>query len=553
MPPRRHLNRKEVREPVNDWNELRQTLLAIQENIQATIHESIHEVVELFQLRDQCRRRSRRGSDVESEDDVNPFAGYRSRRGDNESDMYKERNDRHWESGFKVEIPEFHGSVRGEELLDWLVAVEEAMEFKQVPGYRKVALVATKFRGKAASWWLLVKATRSRAGKEKIRSWEKLQRLLKETFLPYNFDRTMFTRFQNLRQGSHSVNDYVEEFSLLFTRNEIFDSEMQLVSRFIGGRRPQVQNAMSQFDPVTVAEAHRRDVAFEQQFQYASESWNSGGVQNGNQSGSWTEPATIKAGGKEIAENNANTKLQSGLGGDDQALRRSTRPNVLCCYSCGEVGHRQTACPNQTRRGLLTDDVRWDTNELFEPDGDDEVVNNMLEDHNHGDQGNMLMLRHVCLSPITIEEPWLQTHIFQSTCTVQGKVCRFVIDSGSSSNVISEEAVNKLGLVREAHPSPYKLTWLKTGTEIRVTHRCLVSLSIGPFYKDKIYCDIAPMDVSHILLGRPWQYDRSVLHDGRRNTHAFVFENRRIILFQHYHVLRHSLKHVLKQEKLQQF
>jgi hypothetical protein len=28
------------------------------------------------------------------------------------------------------------------------------------------------------------------------------------------------------------------------------------------------------------------------------------------------------------------------------------------------------------------------------------------------------------------------------------------------------------------------------------------------------------MDVSHVLLGRPWQYDRNVIHDGRKNTYT---------------------------------
>ena len=30
-----------------------------------------------------------------------------------------------------------------------------------------------------------------------------------------------------------------------------------------------------------------------------------------------------------------------------------------------------------------------------------------------------------------------------------------------------------------------------------------------------------PMDVCHILLGRPWQYDRGAIHDGKRNTYKF--------------------------------
>ena len=40
-------------------------------------------------------------------------------------------------------------------------------------------------------------------------------------------------------------------------------------------------------------------------------------------------------------------------------------------------------------------------------------------------------------------------------------------------------------------------------------------------YKDKIMCDVMPLDVCHILLGRPWQYDRATVHDGKRNTYKF--------------------------------
>jgi hypothetical protein len=39
-------------------------------------------------------------------------------------------------------------------------------------------------------------------------------------------------------------------------------------------------------------------------------------------------------------------------------------------------------------------------------------------------------------------------------------------------------------------------------------------------YKDKILCDVIPMDICHVLLGRPWQYDRNVVHDGRMNTYT---------------------------------
>ena len=46
-------------------------------------------------------------------------------------------------------------------------------------------------------------------------------------------------------------------------------------------------------------------------------------------------------------------------------------------------------------------------------------------------------------------------------------------------------------------------------------------------YKDDIVCHIMPMDVCHILLGRPWQYDRKVVHDGRKNTYSLEKDGKR--------------------------
>ena len=105
-----------------------------------------------------------------------------------------------------------------------------------------------------------------------------------------------------------------------------------------------------------------------------------------------------------------------------------------------------------------------------------------------------------------------------------------VIDSGSCENIISKEAVIKLNLKIEPHQTPYKLTWLKKRNQVTVLKRCLVSLSIGSIYKDKIWCDIVAMDACHLLFGRPQQYNRNIVHDGKRNTYSFMFNNTKIVL-----------------------
>lgn len=62
----------------------------------------------------------------------------------------RERNHHHhWDSSdFIISIPEFHGvSSSAEAFLDWLVKVEEILDFKKVPEEHRVSLVATSFRG----------------------------------------------------------------------------------------------------------------------------------------------------------------------------------------------------------------------------------------------------------------------------------------------------------------------------------------------------------------------------------------------------------------------
>jgi hypothetical protein len=60
---------------------------------------------------------------------------------------------------------------------------------------------------------------------------------------------------------------------------------------------------------------------------------------------------------------------------------------------------------------------------------------------------------------------------------------------------------------------------------VSVTKQCLVEFKMGG-YNDKILCDVIPMDVCHLLLGRPWQYDRNVIHDGRMNTYTLEKDGR---------------------------
>ncbi|GAV60756.1 Asp_protease_2 domain-containing protein, partial [Cephalotus follicularis] len=101
---------------------------------------------------------------------------------------------------------------------------------------------------------------------------------------------------------------------------------------------------------------------------------------------------------------------------------------------------------------------------------------------------------------------WLRENIFQTRCTLSGKVCNLIIDGGSCANVVVVSMVEKLNLKPKKHPHPYKLSWLRKGNEVKVYKKCLIQFSIGKNYHDEVLCDVNPMDACHVLLGQPWQY-----------------------------------------------
>ena len=58
----------------------------------------------------------------------------------------------------------------------------------------------------------------------------------------------------------------------------------------------------------------------------------------------------------------------------------------------------------------------------------------------------------------------------------------------------------------------------------------LVSFSIGK-EKDEMLCDVVSMEAGHLLLRRPWQFDRHFIHDGHRNRYLFMKEGKKSHLF----------------------
>ncbi|GKA44864.1 putative nucleotidyltransferase, ribonuclease H [Tanacetum coccineum] len=475
MPPRRNMN-------INDVYEQE-----FEQRVKARMEERLDQFVD--QLADRMndimnprRRGDHNGRGSEGEESENLFFDGDGSSSDEQSDRPRrnQREDnRRWESRMRVNIPEFDGNTLNPEgFIDWLVAVEEVFEFKEVPENKRVSLIATKLRGRASTWWQQLKLTRER----ELESQES--------------------------PGNKSVEDYATEFYQLIARNDIQETDDQLVSRYIGGLRVQIKDSVNMFDLVTLSDAYQRVLAFEKQSRRV---------------GSSASPSITGGGSSSSNVASHFVPNQAKLGGG----------SGLKCFNFGETGHRQSECKKTGKRTLFAEPEEWEDDGVANDDYKEALVfddDQYKEEVVTGDVGVNLMVRRSCLTPQAVGHDWLKHNIFRSTSTIFGKVCIFVVDPGSCDNLIAEEAVQKLGLKTENRPKHFKLQWLKKGTEVTVSKRVLVTFFMGTTYKDSVWCDMVPIDTYHLLLGRPWEYDRNTAHNGRADTYSFLFGGVKITL-----------------------
>ena len=78
--------------------------------------------------------------------------------------------------------------------------------------------------------------------------------------------------------------------------------------------------------------------------------------------------------------------------------------------------------------------------------------------------GEALLMNKVLLKPEKeVVESSQRKALFRTTCNVQGKCCKVVVDSGSTDNLVSIEMVENMKLREFKHPTPYKVLWLHKG------------------------------------------------------------------------------------------
>ena len=220
-----------------------------------------------------------------------------------------------------------------------------------------------------------MQATRIRSGKEPVRRWDKMKKLMNTRFLPPDCEQILYQQYQNCKQVSRSISAYTEEFYRYQTRLDLNESEAHSISRYKNGLRLDIEEKLSvqSFHKLTdvVLAAERVEQLMER-----------------GRTKSRAPPNVSNT----LAENSRQTLISQTSNIRSQSLQprqngsystaKASDPyaanTVVKCYRCNAEGHKSNVCPTRKMFNFVDtieeeEDIPVEVNEQFEEhiiDGD---------------------------------------------------------------------------------------------------------------------------------------------------------------------------------------
>ncbi|RDX85736.1 hypothetical protein CR513_33032, partial [Mucuna pruriens] len=400
------------------------------------------------------------------------------RRKPNQNNHRRHRNIKEEDlGGIKIKVPSFQGKSDLEAYLEWEMRVDQIFSCQSYLKGKKVKLVALEFTNYALVWWDQMQKKRARYGERPVRTWEEMKAIMRSRFVPSYFYGEIYNKLQHLSQGSNIVDDYHKEMEMTMIKANILENQEAIMARFLNGLNCGIANVVEMCQYVKLQEMVYQAIKVEKQLKRRNSL-----KKNYNSSSFLWKNNSMK---EVIVEANP-SKNQ-----DIKCFKYLGRGNIVSqCYNKKIV--------------IMKDNGEVETKEK----SDNDLMSSLGNDNEElPHDRDLLVVRRVLNMQEKGKDETQRENIFHIRCLVQGKMCSMIIDGGSCTNVASTTLVANLNLQNSKHHKPYKLQWLSDIGEVKVDKQVSISFSIEK-YKDEVLCDLFPMEVGHILLGRPWQFDR---------------------------------------------
>ncbi|KAG6515103.1 hypothetical protein ZIOFF_025488 [Zingiber officinale] len=251
-----------------------------------------------------------------------------------------------------VRVPKpksFGGTRSAKELENFLWDMEQYFVAAKVPETEKVTISSMYLIGDAKLWWRTRMVDDANAGRQKIDTWDRLKKEMKDQFLPGNTSWIARDGLKRLKQ-SGSVRDYVKEFSSLMLDIQNMSEEDKLYN-FLYGLQPWAQvelrrqNVRDLPSAIIVAADALVDLRMSKENLNMSSSSKSNFVRK-DKKGDWKKEGKKDAKKKDSGNNHGKGKVEhSAVRGKDNLKNQG-------CFLCNDP-HFAKDCPKREKLNAL--------------------------------------------------------------------------------------------------------------------------------------------------------------------------------------------------------